>query len=91
MKSIGKSDPKYHPKLVRKKKQVFSKGGQLWLATNEINGERISLSILPYSDEMYYLDDKQELIQQIKHINSNHFIKVLYQCYDDQDKNYYIF
>ena len=91
IKSIGKSDPKYHPKQIRKKKQVFSKGGQLWQATNEINGERMALAILPYSDEMYYLDDKQELIQQVKHINSNHFIKVLYQCYDDQERNYYIF
>ena len=76
MNSIGKSDPKYHPKLVKRRRLIFTKGGLQSLCTNEITGERMGLAVIPISNEMYYLDDKQEIIQQIKLINSQHFLKV---------------
>lgn len=51
---MGPSDPKYHPKLVTRRKIIMSKGGHLNLCTNDITGERMGMAIVPIKNEMYY-------------------------------------
>ena len=74
--SMASSDPKYHHKLVQKRRTIMDKGGNLWAVTNQINGERLAMAIIPITPEVLSLDHKQQRIQKIKVINSQNLLKV---------------
>ena len=84
-------DPKenrFNPNLITKRIRTFKFGGELYLVTSKINGERMSMSKTIFNENSNLTKNKIQKTQILKTQTNNHIYKlIIFSIFTTKIKN----